>query len=326
MENHYLNLNKAKSYLNNSTLLTKSIQTIIKEEDNCNVNDNNNQNSEIISVSSDISSSGPVDYFTVAETDEFSEIMKQDTMLTSYLISNQENIERKEYSEREITYNLLLRRLVDEYLDRKITYSHQPKYILDILKCVLERNFPEFSDSFHRERICAYLKACRRNAKRRNGEPYVRMSARYLSSGKASSLAETIYLKEQSYLNNMILNTENNKLIGQAAPMVGCRETTEKEIKNTNKLTHHQSQLHKFHLQQVDPQITTHTTSYNDDNVKINNSHDFPVNSDEEIPTSLNSVSQQHIDGTVFVKLLEQTAEFLQLIANRLDAGQETFS
>uniref|UniRef100_A0A095BZD0 Nucleolar protein 4 helical domain-containing protein n=1 Tax=Schistosoma haematobium TaxID=6185 RepID=A0A095BZD0_SCHHA len=273
MENHYLNLNKAKSYLNNSTLLTKSIQTIIKEEDNCNVNDNNNQNSEIISVSS-----------------------------------------------------LLLRRLVDEYLDRKITYSHQPKYILDILKCVLERNFPEFSDSFHRERICAYLKACRRNAKRRNGEPYVRMSARYLSSGKASSLAETIYLKEQSYLNNMILNTENNKLIGQAAPMVGCRETTEKEIKNTNKLTHHQSQLHKFHLQQVDPQITTHTTSYNDDNVKINNSHDFPVNSDEEIPTSLNSVSQQHIDGTVFVKLLEQTAEFLQLIANRLDAGQETFS
>lgn len=141
--------------------------------------------------------------------------------MTSYLISNQENIERKEYSEREITYNvsatvvilfflsfllnkLLLRRLVDEYLDRKITYSHQPKYILDILKCVLERNFPEFSDSFHRERICAYLKACRRNAKRRNGEPYVRMSARYLSSGKASSLAETIYLKEQSYLNNMI--------------------------------------------------------------------------------------------------------------------------
>lgn len=123
--------------------------------------------------------------------------------------------------------------------------------------------------------------------------------------------------------------------------MVGCHETTENEIKNTNKLIHHQSQLHKFHLQQVDPQITTHTMSYNDDNVKINNSHDFPVNSDEEIPTSLNSVSQQvsefiniwlfnydvqHIDGTVFVKLLEQTAEFLQLIANRLDAGQETFS
>lgn len=52
MENHYLNLNKAKSYLNNSTLLTKSIQTIIKEEDNCNVNDNNNKNSEVISVSS----------------------------------------------------------------------------------------------------------------------------------------------------------------------------------------------------------------------------------------------------------------------------------
>ncbi|CAI2730631.1 unnamed protein product [Schistosoma spindalis] len=325
MENHYLKLNKPKSYLNNPTLLTKGIQTIIKEEDNCNVNDNNNLNSEIIFASTDISSRGPVDHFTVTETNEFSDIMKQDTMLTSHLISNQENIERKEYSEREITYNLLLRRLVDEYLDRKITYSHQPKYILGILKCVLERNFPEFSDSFHRERICAYLKACRRNAKRKNGEPCVRMSARYLSSGKASSLAETIYLKEHSYLNNMISNTENNKLIGQAAPMVSCRETTEKEIQNTNKLIHHQSQLHKSHLQQVDPQITIQTMSYNDDNMKINNSHDFPVNSDEEISTSLNSVSQQHIDGIVFVKLLEQTAEFLQLIANRLDAGQEMF-
>uniref|UniRef100_A0A3Q0KQL4 DNTTIP1_dimer domain-containing protein n=1 Tax=Schistosoma mansoni TaxID=6183 RepID=A0A3Q0KQL4_SCHMA len=325
MENHYLKSNEAKLYLNNSTLLTKGIQTIKKEENNCNVNDNNSLNSEIISVSSDINSSCPVDYFTLAETGEFSEIMKQDIMLPSHLISNQETIERKEYSEREITYNLLLRRLVDEYLDRKITYSHQPKYILGVLKCVLERNFPEFSDSFHRERICAYLKACRRNAKRKNGEPYVRMSARYLSSGKASSLAETIYLKEHSYLNNMISSAKDNKLVAQAAPMSGYHEITENEIQNTNKLIHHQLQLHESHIQQVDPQITTHTTSYNDDNMKINNSYDIPVNSDEEIPTSLNSASQQNIDGIAFVKLLEQTAEFLQLIANRLDAGQEMF-
>ncbi|XP_018652202.1 LOW QUALITY PROTEIN: hypothetical protein Smp_155860 [Schistosoma mansoni] len=325
MENHYLKSNEAKLYLNNSTLLTKGIQTIKKEENNCNVNDNNSLNSEIISVSSDINSSCPVDYFTLAETGEFSEIMKQDIMLPSHLISNQETIERKKYSEREITYNLLLRRLVDEYLDRKITYSHQPKYILGVLKCVLERNFPEFSDSFHRERICAYLKACRRNAKRKNGEPYVRMSARYLSSGKASSLAETIYLKEHSYLNNMISVKCERQLVAQAAPMSGYHEITENEIQNTNKLIHHQLQLHESHIQQVDPQITTHTTSYNDDNMKINNSYDIPVNSDEEIPTSLNSASQQNIDGIAFVKLLEQTAEFLQLIANRLDAGQEMF-
>ncbi|CAH8590698.1 unnamed protein product [Schistosoma rodhaini] len=293
MENHYLKSNEEKLYLNNSTLLTKGIEIIKKEENNCNVNDNNSLNSEIISVSSDINSSCPVDYFTLAETSEFSEIMKQDIMLPSHLISNQETIERKEYSEREITYNLFLRRLVDEYLDRKITYSHQPKYILGVLKCVLERNFPEFSDSFHCERICAYLKACRRNAKRKNGEPYVRISARYLSSGKASSLAETIYLKEHSYLNNMISSAKNNKLVAQAAPMSGYHEITENEIQNTNKLIHHQLQLHESHIQQVDPQITTHMTIYNDDNMKINNSYDIPVNSDEEIPTSLNSASQQ---------------------------------
>ncbi|OON20422.1 hypothetical protein X801_03698 [Opisthorchis viverrini] len=113
-----------------------------------------------------------------------------------------EQTERKHFSEREITYNLVLRKLVDGFMDRSVTYSHQPKSLLHTLCSTLARNFPELGDAYHRERICAYLKACRRNAKKKHGEPYVRMSARYLSAGTAARLAEEIYLKEKDYLLN----------------------------------------------------------------------------------------------------------------------------
>ncbi|GAA51947.1 hypothetical protein CLF_107118 [Clonorchis sinensis] len=113
-----------------------------------------------------------------------------------------EQMERKHFSEREITYNLVLRKLVDSFMDRSVTYSHQPKSLLHTLCSSLARNFPELGDAYHRERICAYLKACRRNAKKKHGEPYVRMSARYLSAGTAARLAEEIYLKEKDYLLN----------------------------------------------------------------------------------------------------------------------------
>ncbi|KAF6776451.1 hypothetical protein AHF37_04163 [Paragonimus kellicotti] len=111
-----------------------------------------------------------------------------------------EQFERKHYSEREITYNLLLRKLVDEFMDRTVTFSHQPKSALNSLQSVLVRNFPEFGESFHRERICAYLKACRRNAKKKHGEPCVRISARYLSAGIATRVAEQIYEQEKENL------------------------------------------------------------------------------------------------------------------------------
>ncbi|CAH8520224.1 unnamed protein product [Schistosoma turkestanicum] len=326
MEN--IESDEAKSCLNNSTLLTNDIRTIIKKEENeCDIDSTNCLNPEITLGSSNVSGGSSIDSPTLIKNDEFSQITKQDTMLSPHLISNQKTVERKEYSEREITYNLLLRRLVDEYLDRKVTYSHQPKYILGILKCVLGRNFPEFSNSFHRERICAYLKACRRKVKRKNGEPYVRVSARYLSSGRASTLAETIYMKEYNYLTSMISNPKNNHFTEQATPTSACCETTKNEIQNPSNLIHHQpQQFYESHLQQVDSQKTSNMMSCNDNYMKINNNYDNSEALNEEISTSSNPISQQHADGNAFVKLLEQTAGFLLLMADCLDAGQGMFT
>nr|CAH8854096.1 unnamed protein product [Trichobilharzia regenti] len=161
---------------------------------------NSDSNSDAFSISSNPC---PLTSVQLTESDD---ILTQDTeLLSSHQSIYQESVERKQYSEREITYNLLLRKLVNDYLDRTVTYSHQPKHILTILKSVLERNFPEFNGSFHREKICAYLKACRRKAKKNSGETYVRISARYLSAGTAARMAEEIYMKEHEYLVNAIM-------------------------------------------------------------------------------------------------------------------------
>ncbi|TNN14619.1 hypothetical protein EWB00_002004 [Schistosoma japonicum] len=303
------------TFLNNSVKLIKSVQTILKNESEYTVNDFNNLNSNILNVNSNVSGY-PADCFILTETGNNPQIMNQENKLSI--------TERKKYSEREITYNLLLRRLVDDYLDKTITYSQQPKHILNILKCVLLRNFPELNDSFHWEKLRAYLKACRRNAKRNSGKPYVRTRIRYLSCGKATSLAEEIYQREHSYLTGMISsNTESNRLVERSISIADCRETFGIKMKNPKTTMHqlpYQSRLH-----QTDLQATSYTISCNNDNVK-NSSYFIPVTMSQQISTSLNSLPQQHIDGIAFVKLLEQTAEFLLLMADRLDADQAMFS
>ncbi|KAK4470405.1 hypothetical protein MN116_005962 [Schistosoma mekongi] len=253
-------------FLNNSVTLIKSVQTILKDESEYTDNDFNNLNSNILNVNSNVSGY-PADCFILTETGDNPQIMKQDNKLSI--------TERKEYSEREITYNLLLRRLVDDYLDKTITYSQQPKHILNILKCVLVRNFPELNDSFHREKLCAYLKACRRHAKRKSGEPYVRMSIRHLSCGKATSLAEEIYQREHSYLTGMISsNTESSRLVERSISIADCRKTIKNKMKNPETTMHQRP--YQSHLQQTDLQATSYKISCNSDNAK-NNSYFIPA-------------------------------------------------
>ncbi|CAL8096062.1 unnamed protein product [Calicophoron daubneyi] len=220
-----------------------------------------------------------------------------------------ENVERKQYSEREITYNLLLRKLVDEFFDRTITYSHQPRSVLAALKNILERNFPEFGDSFHRERICAYLKACRRNAKKKNGEPFVRISARYLSAGMATRLADQIYLKERE---NLVKFTK---------PKCGEQKNARKPLLSTE----------QRETQKVVPALQ-HPTQISFTTPMFPQPPPPPFSNGDLQQTTL-APSTICVDNPVpgsaertFAKLLTQTAEFLLLVADRLEAGETLFS
>ncbi|KAF8564517.1 hypothetical protein P879_07921 [Paragonimus westermani] len=220
-----------------------------------------------------------------------------------------EQFERKHYSEREITYNLLLRKLVDEFMDRTVTFSHQPKSALSSLQSVLVRNFPEFGESFHRERICAYLKACRRNAKKKHGEPCVRISARYLSAGIATRVAEQIYEHEKENLSReleyhrllmnqtkdtSVVNSNTQYISSNQVPIIvnpvplACKPCN-RMAPDTNSLT----------AKSLRPQIRS---------------------TGDELITQSPGI----IELTI-ARLLSQTAEFLLIMADRLETGQCCF-
>ncbi|KAA0189063.1 hypothetical protein FBUS_04406 [Fasciolopsis buskii] len=222
--------------------------------------------------------------------------------------------ERKQYSEREITYNLLLRKLVDEYMDRTITYSHQPKNVLVELQTILARNFPEFGDSFHRERVCAYLKACRRNAKKKNGEPFVRISARYLSAGMATRLAEQIYMKEKTNMESVVGSTfsQKHKVQEDKSPDQGPTLLTEN---NFNTII--------SNVTTTVSEAANETTSFPVDPEPMSTSR--PPNT---VPLPTNHPSIFLLPGIaerMFAKLLGQTAEFLITVAERIERGQNLF-
>ncbi|TGZ72281.1 hypothetical protein CRM22_002185 [Opisthorchis felineus] len=223
-----------------------------------------------------------------------------------------EQMERKHFSEREITYNLVLRKLVDGFMDRSVTYSHQPKSLLHTLCSTLARNFPELGDAYHRERICAYLKACRRNAKKKHGEPYVRMSARYLSAGTAARLAEEIYLKEKDYLLNGQRPLENSVSYQSHSPL----NSNERRDIDTSRASDEAASITGGTCVTVQsPNVPSMCFQ-------------SPLDSVRPIPTPLpSSVSMASLPAGVFeltlAKWLNQTAEFLFCIANQLETSHK---
>ncbi|KAG5450653.1 hypothetical protein CSKR_201247 [Clonorchis sinensis] len=223
-----------------------------------------------------------------------------------------EQMERKHFSEREITYNLVLRKLVDSFMDRSVTYSHQPKSLLHTLCSSLARNFPELGDAYHRERICAYLKACRRNAKKKHGEPYVRMSARYLSAGTAARLAEEIYLKEKDYLLNGQRSLEDSVSYQFHTPP----NSNERREIDTSKLSDEAAS--------ITGGTPVTVQSPNIPNMCIQS----PLDSVSPVPIPLpSSISMASLPAGLFeltlAKWLNQTAEFLFCIANQLETSQK---
>ncbi|CAH8549302.1 unnamed protein product [Dicrocoelium dendriticum] len=220
-----------------------------------------------------------------------------------------ESVERKQYTEREITYNLLLRKLVDEFMDRTVTYSHQPKQLLNTLRSVLERNFPEFGASFHCERICAYLKACRRNAKKQRGEPFVRMSARYLSAGLATRMAEQMYVKEREMLSKSFATFPQSSDLSQIA---------RSDHVNKQAISISPALVPILPLS-VLPDITTSCKMPDKMSEKA---------AQPSVQFNLEQFGYQEpgMAELMMAKMLTQTAEFLLLTANRIEAGQSWFN
>lgn len=63
-----------------------------------------------------------------------------------------------------------VRKLVDETLDRTITFCEQPRNAINALERICSKAWPHLEAKRHRNRIRAYLKACRRNSKKNRGQ------------------------------------------------------------------------------------------------------------------------------------------------------------
>nr|CDS28675.1 hypothetical protein HmN_000029200 [Hymenolepis microstoma] len=67
-------------------------------------------------------------------------------------------------------YNNFVRKVVDETLDRTITFCEQPRNAISALERICSKAWPQLEAKRHRNRIRAYLKACRRNSKKNRGQ------------------------------------------------------------------------------------------------------------------------------------------------------------
>ncbi|TGZ65759.1 hypothetical protein CRM22_005683 [Opisthorchis felineus] len=67
-------------------------------------------------------------------------------------------------------YNSFVRRIVDDTLDRTITFCEQPRQAIIALEHICTKAWPQLELKRHRNRIRAYLKACRRNSKKNKGQ------------------------------------------------------------------------------------------------------------------------------------------------------------
>ncbi|KER30705.1 hypothetical protein T265_13132, partial [Opisthorchis viverrini] len=93
-----------------------------------------------------------------------------------------------------------VRRVVDDTLDRTITFCEQPRQAIIALEHICAKAWPQLELKRHRNRIRAYLKACRRNSKKNKGhinmkEPPMNglsIEARHLVANALSLVCEEV--------------------------------------------------------------------------------------------------------------------------------------
>ncbi|OON19818.1 hypothetical protein X801_04310, partial [Opisthorchis viverrini] len=102
-----------------------------------------------------------------------------------------------------------VRRVVDDTLDRTITFCEQPRQAIIALEHICAKAWPQLELKRHRNRIRAYLKACRRNSKKNKGhinmkEPPMNglsIEARHLVANALSLVSEEVnQLKRKIHL------------------------------------------------------------------------------------------------------------------------------
>ncbi|KAG5449856.1 hypothetical protein CSKR_103707 [Clonorchis sinensis] len=97
-------------------------------------------------------------------------------------------------------YNSFVRRIVDDTLDRTITFCEQPRQAIIALEHICAKAWPQLELKRHRNRIRAYLKACRRNSKKNKGQINMKeppmnglsIEARHLVANALSLVSEEV--------------------------------------------------------------------------------------------------------------------------------------
>ncbi|THD23735.1 hypothetical protein D915_005515 [Fasciola hepatica] len=97
-------------------------------------------------------------------------------------------------------YNNFVRRIVDDTLDRTVTFCEQPRHAITALETICAKAWPRMEMKRHRNRIRAYLKACRRNSKKNKGQINMKeapmnglsIEARQLVSNALSLVADDV--------------------------------------------------------------------------------------------------------------------------------------
>ncbi|KAF5401528.1 hypothetical protein PHET_05427 [Paragonimus heterotremus] len=111
-------------------------------------------------------------------------------------------------------YNNFVRRIVDDTLDRTVTFCEQPRHAITTLEHICAKAWPQMESKRHRNRIRAYLKACRRNSKKNKGQINMKESpmnglsieARHMVSSALSRVTD-----EVDRLKRNLLNEHTNK-------------------------------------------------------------------------------------------------------------------
>ncbi|GAA48152.1 hypothetical protein CLF_101242, partial [Clonorchis sinensis] len=93
-----------------------------------------------------------------------------------------------------------VRRIVDDTLDRTITFCEQPRQAIIALEHICAKAWPQLELKRHRNRIRAYLKACRRNSKKNKGQINMKeppmnglsIEARHLVANALSLVSEEV--------------------------------------------------------------------------------------------------------------------------------------
>ncbi|KAF7256403.1 hypothetical protein EG68_06983 [Paragonimus skrjabini miyazakii] len=111
-------------------------------------------------------------------------------------------------------YNNFVRRIVDDTLDRTVTFCEQPRHAITTLEHICAKAWPQMESKRHRNRIRAYLKACRRNSKKNKGQINMKESpmnglsieARHMVSSALSRVTDDV-----DKLKRNLLNEHTNK-------------------------------------------------------------------------------------------------------------------